>query len=71
MAASVRSQTPPSSGFFLAMWFANFASVFVGPMPTQVGIPRPLLDCRAQIAAEGGAICWPDVGHIQKLSSIE
>ena len=36
---SVRSHTPPKVGFFLAMAFATLASVFVGPIPTHVGIP--------------------------------
>jgi hypothetical protein len=36
---SVRSQTPPNSGFFFVKWFASFARLFVEPMPTQVGLP--------------------------------
>jgi hypothetical protein len=35
----VRSQTPPSCGVDFAILFASFDKVFVGPMPTQVGMP--------------------------------
>ncbi len=38
-ASSDRSHTPPSSGMVLAVWLASLASVFVGPIPTQVGSP--------------------------------
>src|SRR5215213_483755 len=38
-ASLLRSHTPSSGGQLLAMWLASFASVLVGPMPTQVGMP--------------------------------
>ena len=40
-----RSQTPLKRGCFFATKFASFARVFVGPTPTQVGMP---VHCRTR-----------------------
>ena len=59
-------QTPPAAGFFLAMWLAALASVFVGPMPTLTGMPVHCLHGAADVVGQVGELSVGEAGEIQE-----
>ncbi len=70
-AGSVRSHTPSSTGTVLAMWLASLASVLVGPMPTQVGIPVQARTVARRSRASSTRKPGATSDRFRKLSSME
>ena len=66
-----RSQTPTYCGRFFAMKLATFASVFVGAIPTHVGMPTQRWTRSRRARASGSTSLLLNSPRFRKLSSME